>query len=62
MGKGTPAIASILVFALVAFLGLKLLGVMIGFAFKVLLVAVAIVIAGVVYLAVRKQIGGSRAP
>jgi hypothetical protein len=62
MGKGTPAIVSILVFVLLAFVALKLLGALIGFAVKVLLLAVAAVAAGVVYLAVRKQIGGSRAP
>ncbi len=62
MGKGTPAIVSILLFVVIAFVALKLLGALIGFAVKLLLLAVAAVLAGVVYLAIRKQIGGSRAP
>ena len=62
MGKGTPAIVSIVVFVLLAFVALKLLGALIGFAVKVLLLAIAVAVAGVVYLAVRKKIGGPRAP
>jgi hypothetical protein len=61
MGKGTPAIVSIIVFVLLAFVALKLLGTVIGFAVKILLLAIAVAVAGVVYLAVRKKIGGSRA-
>ena len=60
MRKGTPAIVSILVFLLLAFVALKLLGALIGFAVKLLLLAIAVALAGVVYLAVRKQIGGPR--
>jgi hypothetical protein len=61
MGKGTPAIVSVIVFVLLAFVALKLLGAVIGFAVKILLLAIAVAAAGVVYLAVRKKIGGSRA-
>jgi hypothetical protein len=61
MGKGTPAIVSVIVFVLLAFVALKLLGAVIGFAVKILLLAIAVAVAGVVYLAVRKKIGGSRA-
>jgi hypothetical protein len=32
MGKGTPAIVSVIVFVLLAFVALKLLGALIGFA------------------------------
>jgi|GEM_PF-6198029 len=62
MGKGTPAIVSIVVFVLLAFVALKLLGALIGFALKAVLLVAAVGIAAVVYLAVRKQIGGPRAP
>jgi uncharacterized membrane-anchored protein len=62
MGKGPPAIVSIVVFVLLAFVALKLLGAMIGFAVKVLLLAIAVAVAGVIYLAIRKQLGGPRAP
>ena len=62
MGKGAPAIVSIVVFVLLAFVALKLLGALIGFAVKLLLLAIAVALAGIVYLAVRKQIGGRRAP
>jgi hypothetical protein len=62
MGKGTPAIVSVIVFVLLAFVALKLLGALIGVAVKVVLLVAAIVIAAMVYLAVKKQIGGPRAP
>jgi hypothetical protein len=41
---------------------LKLLGALIGVAVKVVLLVAAVVIAAAVYLAVKKQIGGPRAP
>jgi hypothetical protein len=62
MGKGTPAIVSIIVFVLLAFVALKLLGALIGLVFKVVLLVVAVGVAAMVYLAVKKQIGGPRAP
>jgi hypothetical protein len=62
MGKGTPAIVSIIVFVLLAFVALKLLGALIGLVFKVVLLVAAVGIAAMVYLAVKKQIGGPRAP
>jgi hypothetical protein len=62
MGKGTPAIVSVIVFVLLAFVALKLLGALIGVAVKVVLLVAAVVIAAAVYLAVKKQIGGPRAP
>jgi hypothetical protein len=62
MGKGTPAIVSIIVFVLLAFVALKLLGALIGLVFKVVLLVAAVGVAAMVYLAVKKQIGGPRAP
>ena len=62
MGKGTPAIVSILVFVAIAFVALKLLGALISLVFKVVLLAVAVGIAVMVYRAVKKQIGGPDAP
>jgi hypothetical protein len=62
MGKGTPAIVSIVVFVLLAFVALKLLGALIGVVVKVVLLVAAVGIAAAVYLAVKKQIGGPSAP
>jgi hypothetical protein len=62
MGKGTPAIVSIIVFVLLAFVALKLLGALIGLVLKVVLLVAAVGVAAMVYLAVKKQIGGPRAP
>ena len=62
MGKGTPAIVSVVVFVLLAFVALKLLGALIGVVVKVVLLVAALGIAAMVYLAVKKQIGGPRAP
>jgi hypothetical protein len=62
MGKGTPAIVSVVVFVLLAFVALKLLGALIGVALKVVLLLAAVGIAAAVYLAVKKQIGGPSAP
>ena len=58
MGKGAPAIVSVIVFILLAFVALKLLGALVGFAIKAVLLLVAVGIAVVVYRAVQKQIGG----
>jgi hypothetical protein len=62
MGKGTPAIVSIIVFVLLAFVALKLLGALIGLVLKVVLLVAAVGVAAMVYLAVKKQTGGPRAP
>jgi hypothetical protein len=62
MGKGTPAIVSVIVFVLLAFVALKLLGALIGVVLKVVLLVAAVGIAAAVYLAVKKQIGGPSAP
>ena len=62
MNKGAPAIVSILVFVVLAFVALKVLGALIGFAIKAVLLVVALGVAVAVYLAVSKKLGGPRAP
>jgi integral membrane sensor domain MASE1 len=62
MGKGTPAIVSVIVFVLLAFVALKLLGALIGFAVKVLLLAIAVASPPSCIWRSSKQIGGPRAP
>ena len=61
MTKGMPAIVSIVVFVLLAFVALKVLGAVLGVIFKVVLLAVAVGVAYLVYRAVQGQIGGPRA-
>ena len=58
MIKGAPAIVSILVFVLLAFVALKVLGAVIGFAIKAVMLVVAVGLAAMVYLAVQKKLGG----
>ena len=58
--KNMPAIVSIIVFVLIAFVVLKVLGALIGLAVKLILLAVAVGAAILVYQAVNKQIGGPR--
>ncbi len=58
--KGMPAIVSIVVFVILAIVVLKVLGALIGFAVKLVLLAVAVGIGFLVYQAVNKQIGGPR--
>ncbi len=60
--KGMPAIVSIVVFVLLAFVALKVLGALIGFVLKVVLLVAAVGVAAVVYLAIQKKLGGPRAP
>ena len=58
--KNMPAIVSIVVFVILAIVVLQILGTLIGFAVKLVLLAVAVGIGFVVYQAVKKQIGGPR--
>ena len=58
--KGMPAIVSIVVFVILAIVVLKVLGALIGFAVKLVLLAVAVGVGFLVYQAVNKQIGGPR--
>ena len=57
---GIAAIAAIIVLVLLAVVVLKVLGALIGFAIKLVLLFVAVGIALFVYSAVKKQIGGPR--
>jgi hypothetical protein len=58
--KGMPAIVSVVVVVILAVVVLKVLGALIGFAVKLVLLAVAVGIGFLVYQAVNKQIGGPR--
>jgi hypothetical protein len=62
MIKGAPAIVSVLVFVVLAFVALKVLGALIGFAIKAVLLVVAVGVAVVVYRSLQNKLGGPGAP
>lgn len=61
MNKWGSALVSVVVFVPLAFVALKVLGAVLGLAVKLILLAVAVGVAYLVYRAVQGQIGGPRA-